>query len=181
MLKKNPIPSLALAVLFLGSMPFPGIPALAQDNPAKASEEAKPVSVYRLDFALNESDDGKRINSRHYSMNVAPGYSTSNEIKIGSRVPIEAKQGEMQYIDVGTNIWARFAERGEALQMEVRAELSNIANPEQEGHMSAPILRQLKISASTVATPGKPTVLGVVDDPNSKHQFELEVTVTRIR
>jgi len=156
-------------------------PALAEDTAKAAEEAAKPLAAFRLDFALNESEEGKRINSRHYSMNVAPGYSSSNEIKIGSRVPVEGKQGEMQYIDVGTNIWARFAERGDALQLEVRAELSNFANPEQETRTTMPLLRQLRINASTVATPGKPTVVGVVDDPNSKRQYELEVTVTKIR
>jgi hypothetical protein len=44
-----------------------------------------------------------------------------------------------------------------------------------------PLLRQLRINASTVAMPGKPTVIGVVDDPNSKRQFQLEVTVTKLR
>jgi hypothetical protein len=75
----------------------------------------------------------------------------------------------------------RFNERGDALQLEVKAELSNFANPEQEGSRSMPLLRQLRINASTVASPGKPIVMGVVDDPNSKRQFELEVTVTKIR
>jgi hypothetical protein len=149
---------------------------------AKASaEESRPLTAFRLDFALSELEDGKTINTRRYAMNVVPGYTPSNEIKIGSRVPVEAKPGETQYIDVGTNIWSRMTERGDAVQLEVRADLSNIANPEREGRSAAPIVRQLRINASTVATPGKPTVLGVVDDPNSKRQFQLEVTVTKLR
>ncbi len=170
-------------LVFLWGAPFSCVPALAQDAPAKAAsdESAKPLSAFRLDFTLNESDDGKKVNSRHYSMNLVPGYTPSNEIKIGSRVPVEGKQGEMQYIDVGTNIWSRLTERGDALQLEVRAELTTFANPEQETRSSMPLLRQLRINASTVAMPGKPTVVGLVDDPNSKRQFELDVTVTKIR
>jgi hypothetical protein len=148
---------------------------------AKTDDSEKPLTAFRLDFALTESEDGKKINTRHYSMNLVPGYTPSNEIKIGSRVPFEGKQGEMQYLDVGTNIWSRMIERGDAIQLEVRAELSNIANPEQEGRMAAPIVRQLKINASTVAIPGKSTVVGVADDPNSKRQFQLEVTVTKLK
>jgi hypothetical protein len=130
---------------------------------------------------LDETEDGKTINTRHYSMNLVPGFATSNEIKIGTRVPVEGKDGNMQYIDVGTTIWSRMVERGDSLQLEVRAELSNFANPEQESRTTMPLLRQLHISASTVATIGKPTVVGIVDDPNSKRQFVLAVTVTKLK
>lgn len=155
----------------------------AQETPkAKANDDAeRPLPAFRLDFALYEAEDTKRINTRHYSMNVVPGFGPSNEIKIGTRVPVETQKGEMQYIDVGTNIWARMVEKGDSIQLEVRADLSNFANPEQENRTTMPLLRQLHISASTVATVGKPTVVGVVDDPNSKRQFQLEVVVTKLK
>lgn len=155
----------------------------AQETPkAKANDNAeKPLPAFRLDFALYEAEDGKRINARHYSMNLVPGFGPSNEIKIGTRVPVETQKGEMQYIDVGTNIWSRMVEKGDSLQLEVRADLSNFANPEQENRTTMPLLRQLHISASTVAAIGKPVVVGVVDDPNSKRQFQLEVTVTKLK
>lgn len=148
---------------------------------AKPDDTEKTTAAFRIDFALDESEDGKTINTRHYSMNLVPGFATSNEIKIGTRVPVEGKDGAMQYIDVGTNIWSRMVERGDSLQLEVRAELSNFANPEQESRTTMPLLRQLHISASTVATIGKPTVVGIVDDPNSKRQFVLAVTVTKLK
>jgi hypothetical protein len=43
------------------------------------------------------------------------------------------------------------------------------------------VIRQLQIKASTVALLGKPMVVGSVDDPNSKRQFQVEVTVTKLR
>lgn len=155
----------------------------AQQTPvAKAKDDAeRPLPAFRLDFALYETEDGKTINMRHYSMNLVPGFGPSNEIKIGTRVPVETQKGEMQYIDVGTNIWSRMVEKGDSLQLEVRADLSNFANPEQENRTTMPLLRQLHISASTVAAIGKPVVVGVVDDPNSKRQFQLEVTVTKLK
>jgi hypothetical protein len=155
----------------------------AQETPkVKAKDDAeRPLPAFRLDFALYETEDGKRINTRHYSMNLVPGFGPSNEIKIGTRVPVETQKGEMQYIDVGTNIWSRMVEKGDSLQLEVRADLSNFANPEQENRTTMPLLRQLHISASTVAAIGKPVVVGVVDDPNSKRQFQLEVTVTKLK
>jgi len=147
----------------------------------KSDDTEKATTAFRIDFALDESEQGKTINTRHYSMNLVPGFATSNEIKIGTKVPVEGKDGAMQYIDVGTNIWSRMVERGDSLQLEVRAELSNFANTEQESRTTMPLLRQLHISASTVATIGKPTVVGIVDDPNSKRQFVLSVTVTKLK
>jgi hypothetical protein len=166
--------------------------ARAQDattSGAVSDKAGKVLTAFRLDFAMSESEDGKKINTRHYSMNLVPGYAPSNEIKIGTRVPVESKQGEMQYIDVGTNIWSRMTPQGDSFQLEVRADLSNIApTAEQENRPSpgplvanAPLVRQVRINASTVATPGKPTVIGAVEDPNSKRQFQLEVTVTQLK
>jgi hypothetical protein len=44
-----------------------------------------------------------------------------------------------------------------------------------------PLLRQMQINASTVTVPGRPTVVGSMDDPNSKRQFQLELTVTKLK
>ena len=38
-----------------------------------------------------------------------------------------------------------------------------------------PIIRQIKITASTSLVLGKPMLIGSMDDPNSKRQFQLEV------
>jgi hypothetical protein len=167
--------------------------APAQDsNAGKADHEEKavtpnerperpPVNAYRLDFSIYEIEDGKKINTRQYST-ILNGDDTGGEIKIGTRVPAEGKQGEFQYLDVGTSITSRMSERGGQLQLFVHAEISNFALPEQgQGNNSRPILRQLKIGASTLVLLGKPMILGSADDPNSKRTFQLEVTVTKLR
>jgi len=154
--------------------------AKAAVESATANEREKTVHSYRVDFSVNELEDGKKINSRQYSLNLNADDST--EMKIGTRVPVEPKQGEFQYLDVGTSIWCRIGDRSDSVPLTVRAEISNFAIPEQEsGQVSRPAIRQLKINASTVALLGKQMVVGSVDDPNSKRQFQLEVTVTRLR
>jgi hypothetical protein len=162
--------------------------ASAQESSAArtAPEAEKVVSAYRLDFSVNEMEDGKKINTRQYSMNSRPG--DGNEIKIGTRVPVEVKQGEFQYLDVGTNIWCRLRDQsditslGSNVLLNVRAELSNFALPDQQAAQQFhPVVRQLKIDASTIAVPGKTMLVGTVDDPNSKRQFQLEVTVSKLR
>jgi hypothetical protein len=155
----------------------------AKPDPGDEQEEAG--HAYRLDFTVNEMEDGKKINSRQYSMNMTSG---ENEMKIGSRVPVEVKEGEFQYIDVGTSLWCRLRDHkdenwlGNDVMLTVRSELSNFASPDQEATTRPrPIIRQLKIDAHTIAMVGKPLIVGVVDDPNSKRQFQLEVTVTKLR
>jgi 3D (Asp-Asp-Asp) domain-containing protein len=148
----------------------------------KTSEQelSKLVEAYRLDFSIHELEDGKKINTRQYSMNLTA--SEPEDIKIGSRVPVESKQGEFQYLDVGTNISGRLHSHNGQLELFVRVEMSNFAIPEQaSGHEPHPVIRQLKIGGSTLVVVGKPMVLGIVDDPNSKRQFQLEVTMTKLR
>lgn len=157
--------------------------AAAQDSsaPKAAPAAERPVEAYRLDFSISEFEDGKKINTRQYSMNL--NGDDSGDIKIGTRVPAEVnKQGEFQYLDVGTSISSRMSDRKGQLELFVHAEISNFAIPEQaQGNSSHPVLRQLKISGSTLVLLGKPMLLGSVDDPSSKRQFQLEVTVTKLR
>jgi hypothetical protein len=155
--------------------------ASAQDSIASKAtlDSEKAVNAYRLDFSVNEFEDGKKINTRQYSMNL--NADDSNEIKIGTRVPVESKQGEFTYLDVGTSIWCRLGERANGLPISVRAEISNFAMPDQQAQQARPVLRQLSIRASTLAQVGKPIVVGSVDDPNSKRTFQLEVTVAKLK
>jgi hypothetical protein len=185
MLKKATLAA-ALTVMMMSMGAFAS--AWAQDStPAKASSDADKVQdSYRLDFLISELEDGKKINTRQYSMNSRP--LEENEIKIGSRVPVEAKQGEFQYLDIGTSIacklWdqTNLASLGSNVSLKVEAELSNFAAPDQQtAQQFHPVVRQLRIKASTIATLDKPMIIGIVDDPNSKRQFQLEVTVTKLR
>lgn len=147
--------------------------------PSKA-DSPKPLQAYRLDFALHELAEGKKTNTRSYSMDLTTGFG--DEIKIGTRVPVPVgpNSTQFQYMDVGTNIWAILRENG---QLQVKSEISDIdMNPRQEhGTELAPIVRQMKIAGSTLLVTGKPIVIGTLDDPNSKRQFQLEVTATQLR
>jgi len=172
-------------VAILGLMICWGAAGRAQDaeqakptgEPKAVAAPEKPVHAYRLDFSVRELEEGKTINTRQYSLNL--NADDSNEIKIGTRVPVESGQGQYQYIDVGTSIWCRIGERSDGIPLSVKAEVSNFAIPDHEsGH---PVIRQLKIDASTLALLGKPMIVGSVDDPNSKRQFQLEVTVTKLK
>ena len=150
----------------------------AQDSSAQQPSE-KRESACHLEFSLNELEDGKKINVRHYSMNLTGGIF--KELKIGTRVPVEAEQGKFQYLDVGTNIRARVYGKEDAPILDVAAEVSNLAISDQNAHGGQPLVRQMVISGNTLLVYDKPTIVGAVDDPNSKRQYQLEVTATRIK
>ena len=183
MRKKN-----LFVMILVSAMMMPLGPSLtAQESGSKPSAEApEPGHAYRVDFLITELEDGKKINSRAYALNLNAG--ENDEIKIGTRVPVEVKQGEIQYLDLGTSIWCRLRDRrdvswlgGNDVMLNLSAEVSNFAVPDQQGGSMRPVTRQMKIQASTIAIVGKQMVVGVVDDPNSKRQFQLEVTVTRLK
>ena len=182
MLKKIFVAGMVLAAL----VSLAGLErGLAQDA-KPATEATEPGHAYRLDFTVSELEEGKKINTRQYSMNLNAG--DQSEIKIGTRVPVEVKQGEIQYLDVGTSIWCRLRDRADHIawlsddvMLNVRSDLSNFAIPDQQGQSIRPAIRQMKIDSSAIASPGKSTVIGAVDDPNSKRQFQLEVVVTKLK
>lgn len=151
------------------------------ESKTKAQSWDKPLEEYRLDFSINEMEDGKKINTRQYSMNLAT--NEGNEIKIGTRVPVESKENEFQYLDVGTSIFARIGEFKGQTELTVRAETSNFAVPEpnQDKRDLHPMIRQLKMGGTVLLPLSKTIVMGSADDPNSKRQFQLEVTVTKLR
>ena len=160
-------------------------PAQAQDanksasgNSSTPEQAEKPLHAYRIDFTISEMDNGKKLNSRRYVMDLNSG--NWNRTKIGTRVPISTPQTPLQYMDVGTSIDCRVAERAEEVQLEVRSEISNFSSP-NELHSTQPIVRQISITGSTLVTLGKPVVIGSVDDPNSTRQFQLEATVTKLK
>jgi hypothetical protein len=162
----------------------------AAQESRRNTERPRPIQPYRLDFSVNEMENGKIVNSRRYSMNLTAG--SPNELKIGARVPVPtAGPGSpYQYVDLGTNIWAVLRDGSEELQLEVRCEISwskaaqrdTEIDPKQEhGPASPPIVSQIKIGGSTLLVTGKPMIIGSVDDPYSNRQFQLEVTATKLR
>lgn len=178
--------ALFVAVISIG-LCFGQSTARAQDESNPAAKLG-PVQPYRLDFSFNELADGKISNTRHYSMNLTAG--ESNEIKIGTRVPVASASSpspgssvQYQYLDVGTSIWAQVREHGDEWLLIVRSEVSNLdtSNDSEHGNGALPIVRQIKLSGSTLLVVGKPILIGSMDDPNSKRQFQLEVTVTKLK
>ena len=186
--------TLLITVLFMTAA-FGGVRmACAQEHSKDPSSIAADDSVdaYRLDISFNELEDGKKLNTRHYSVDLTGG--RPNEIKIGTRIPVAAAtcnstsasssgsaSEQYQYIDIGTEIEAQLINHGEELHVSGRiSTLDTSAGPERSAGL-LPVIRQIRIEGSTALVIGKPVIIGSADDPNSKRQFEVEVTVTKLK
>ena len=149
-----------------------------QDTAPSSTPEKHDIT-YNLEFSLNELEDGKKINTRHYSIKLTSG--SNRVLKIGTRVPVETEQGKFQYLDVGTNLRAHMYGKDDAPILDVDVDISNFAIPDQATHSGGqPLLRQILISGSQTLIFDKPTVVGSVDDPNSKRTYQLEVVATKL-
>jgi hypothetical protein len=160
----------------------------------KAVKVEDSVDAYRLDVSFNELEDGKKLNTRHYSIDLTGG--RPGDIKIGTRVPVvtancnsssasspsAGASEQYQYLDLGTHLSAQLTNHA-GNELHVSGDVSSLdtsAGPDA-GARLGPIIRQIKIEGSTALVLGKPILIGSADDPNSKRQFQLEVTVTKLR
>jgi hypothetical protein len=153
--------------------------ATQPDDKSKAQRESdRPLEAYHLQFTLSEIEDNRTINTRQYALDLST--NEANDLKVGTRVPFESKQDEFQYLDLGTHIHARVEDRHGQTTISVIAEMSSFALDDQDKHDTHPLIRQIKIDASTLLQLNKPVVMGIADDPSSKRRFQLEMTATRL-
>jgi hypothetical protein len=148
----------------------------------KPEQSDKPIHAYRVDFSIYELEDGKKINSRHYSMNVNSGDRNEVEISAGTSVSNQATGeastvNEAEFLNVKTHIYCRVREHGDEVLLSAESVISNVLSPPH----TRPINRVIDIIGSTVVTFGKPVMLGSVDDPASNREFQLEVTAARLK
>jgi hypothetical protein len=194
----------AMTVLTLLTVALPGTLNIAYaqdketapDHPKTANQESRPqsdrnnivVTPYRLEFSFYELQDGKKINTRHFTLDLIAG--SGNEIKIGTRVPVPTGKNtpdpsfNFQYMDVGTTIWANLVVLGGGdLRLDVKSDVSNLdlTGDHDRNPGLPPIVRQIQINGSTLLVTGKPILIVSMDDPNSNREFQLEVNVTKLR
>ncbi len=164
--------------------------AVSQQEPVSkttaATPQPAPKHYYKLNFVLRETDEGKVLNQRAFTLNISaePPHVGGIppewwNVRSGTRVPISGSK-DVNYLDVGVNLDVRAEEAPEGLQMQITSEVSSLGTENGAG-ASAPAIRQVKVRSAVQAPIGKPTVVFTADDPASKHRFELEVTPMRER
>ncbi|HZU21516.1 MAG TPA: hypothetical protein VE998_01715 [Terriglobales bacterium] len=183
-----------LTMLIAATM-MAALPPVAQEQKPPRSDAAPSVhqeparESYRLDYTITETEDGKKVNARTYTLMCEDrGISTRGVLKIGSRVPIvtgtPAPGGggrEFTYLDLGINIeaWLDTTTSNE-ITLASTVEMSSAADS-TINQASAPVIRQLKVSANNAVAIGKPVVIATADDVASHRQFQIQVVATRLK
>jgi hypothetical protein len=159
------------------------------ENPESAAPNGnaavkKPLNVYRLDFVLSEFIDGKKINTRNYT--VTAREDEMNKLRAGARYPVATgtveKSTQFQYLDVGVSIDCRVVERGEYLELNAVIDSSDIEGGDAHGVPSpiiGPVIGQMKSDIRSLIRPGTPTMVSSMEDPTSKRRFQFDVTATK--
>jgi hypothetical protein len=142
---------------------------------------AKLLSVYRLEFVVREMEDGKRINSRSYTLSVED--SKRGIIHVGNRIPYNTGKDQFQYFDVGINIDCRLFDHESYITLEdTSIDISSVVKDESSvSGVLNPIVRQARSSVAAAVTPGKPTIITSLDDVSSNRRYEVEVTATKVK
>ena len=150
------------------------------------AEPAKLYSSYRMEYTWSEFDDGKKINTRNYTVLVGSIHGFGS-IRVGSKVPVitgstNEVPTQYQMMDIGVNIDSRIIdETPNGLKVLTNLDSTSFSqNPDSgDNHNRPPLVHQIKLSSETIVTPTKRTVISTVDDPGSKRSFQLEVIVTK--
>lgn len=179
--------------------------ALAQDkmkpdDKTKSEIQSTPI---KLQIVFAEFEGDKKTKSLPYVLYMsAPDLPEirhdigATRLRIGSRVPVYAGKNEMQYLDVGTNIDARSAYRGEGqillqLTLErswVEGDVSvpvtkpDASQPESTGeHFREPIIRSFRSDLDLKLREGQTVESTVATDPISGKVLKVEVSFTVLK
>jgi hypothetical protein len=169
------------------------------ERAAKNAEgQPRQENIYRLDYALQELENGKRTNSRTYSLMAATpvwpassaGFGGYQGFHVGSRIPMSTGKDQIQYFDLGVKINSRLKERENNVLIETSLDMNSAADSAPSGAASSalgtgqgpmPVIRSLNLSSVTQAVPGKPALVGSIDDVTGNRRYEIEVTAIKVK
>jgi type II secretory pathway component GspD/PulD (secretin) len=139
--------------------------------------------TYRLTYTITDTDNGQTLGTRHVDLVVASGGTA--ELKQGTRVPIVTgtyngdsarSNTQVQYLDVGLMIEASLNGAPDDLRLHTRIEQSSVADEHSGLSVQDPVIRQTELKATSTLAPGKPSVLGSLDIPDTARHMEIEVS-----
>jgi hypothetical protein len=171
-----------------------------QEHAPQPAAQTKPENIYRVDYTLHELENGKRTNTRNYTLMVSaqpivyPGAGIRvgdwTGFRVGSRIPVAMGKESFQYFDLGVKINCRLKQGEDYLLIETTLEINSIAasepRPASAGLQSysnpqTPVIRSLNLSSITQAIRGKSALVGSIDDVTANRRYEIEVTATKVK
>jgi len=157
-----------------------------QQATGSSQSQVKEITVHRLEFTVQELENGKKVNSRSYTMLLARDEHHPRpygQIRVGSKVPFATESNKFEYIDIGMNIDCALEETdSDYVGLSLTVESSSVAADRLVGSTTQnPIVRQVRSSLRAGAPIGKPTIISELDDVATNRRFQIEVTVTKVK
>jgi hypothetical protein len=159
---------------------------LGSQSPTQTTDSSQPAVYYRLDLVIREMDGEKLVDTRNYSLWVQAG--VLEMITTGSEVPYPSNSFSptgsgtargYNYRSVGVQISCIVKEGADSPQLDLKLEVSNALPPEKDSDM--PAFRKFSLNSRALLALGKPTTVSIVEDPASKHRFQVDVTATKLK
>jgi hypothetical protein len=162
------------------------VPARSASIGPFAEPASQPAIYYRLDFVIREMDREKLVDTRNYSLWVQSGAPES--MNAGSEVPYSAgtfstlsagSTKNIAYRSVGVSIECMVKEGTDSPQLDLKLNISDALPPEK--YSDTPAFRKVTLNSKALLTLGKPTTVSIVEDPGSRHRYQVDVTATRLK
>jgi hypothetical protein len=182
-------------ILAVATLTFLGVrPARAQDQP-KPDDHAVSATPLKVQIVFTEFEGDKKVKSLPYTMVFTAGTHRDAEtakLRVGSRIPVLAgKDGEFQYVDIGTNLDCR-AEHLEGGRYGLKLSLER-SWVQSEVHLGAehtagtsggskdysqPVIGGYRTDSYLIARDGQTVETTVATDPLNGKQLKIELTLT---
>jgi hypothetical protein len=160
---------------------------------SQADQSAKPAfqaavatKYYRLDFVVKETENGKPVNARNYSLTAAAGgggIASTCSVRAGDKIPVPSAKdgGQFTYLDVGVNLDCQnLKEVEQKLALRIQADITG-STGQAPAAASAPIIRQFRWASDVLVPLRKATVIYQSDAASSKNGMQLELTATPLQ
>jgi hypothetical protein len=152
---------------------------------SSSSDDAAPPIFYRLEFTIRELDREKLVDTRNYTLSVQSG--VYENMLAGSEVPYPSSAytsgsgttKSISYRNIGVSLGCTVKEVEDSLRLDLKLEVSDSLPPGKD--TDAPAFRKIVLNCRSLLVLGKPTTVGVVEDPGSRHRFQVDVTATKLK
>ena len=180
-MRKRIVMTVAWALLLTGVQSLSW--AAGQETAKEGESQGKPADAYKVEFTVNELENGKKANARNYSMLIRaealPKWTDWKRLGMGSKVRVPSGAGAFQIEDVSMNIDCRLMPMGSGkVALSTNWDYSSLGG--EQGHDTQnPVIRHVRSEVEAVVPLDKPTVVAEVDDVASTNHFAFEVKVTK--
>ncbi len=137
------------------------------------AQEAKPAVSYRVQIAVHESEAGKRLSTRNFTLLLG---TERGRLNANTRTAVPSGGGQFQFVEVGANLSLQIHEQEGEPVLNGQIELTM---PKQEPN-APPSTSRFQLQVNAPVPMGKAIPLADFDDVGNK-RFQVEATVTRVK